>query len=837
MAVVCVFQSCSDGAEITVNQAPMKWRYDVPATKYWEGLPIGTGRFAAMIPGAVEHEVIAFNDETLWTGGPYNPNNPAGPEVLKKVREYALADDYVNATKEAWNLASYPVHVQFYQAMGRLNLHYTGHELSKAKDYSRELDMDNALVNVSYTLDNVKYSRQVFASYPDQVIVIRLTADKKGKIDFSGRFASLQPSATSRVEGNEIIMEGSAISEKPGKTSAFYGGKWNILPPQIKWQSRVKILNEGGSVKTGADGSLTVSGADAATLILAGATNWINWNDVSANEKKRCGDYVSKASAFSYKQLLDRHLEDYRPLFAACKINLGADPHPKLTTTQVMDTLRKGAKDPAYEARYFQYGRYLLLAASREGTLAFNNHNIWLDNLDGRWQGRWTLNINIQECFWPVENTNLPTVNESLLLFVENLAQAGARTAKELYGCGGWCAHHGTDVWFNTAPTDGDPMHATYPVAGFWLMQQLYEHYLYNPDIEYLKRIYPLLKGAAEFCLDFLVEHPETGYFVTCPSSSPENQFIDANGNRASISYGAAGDMQLVRNLLTNYVAASFVLHNEGKDSLNVDNQQPFFDREDVPPHINGELVWKADETRHKLPPHQIGSFGQLQEWLYDFKEHEVTHRHMTHLFAVYPDDDISITRTPELAEAVKVVLQRRGDINMGWSGAWKINLHARLQEPEKAYGIMHKMLTDISIHPRSEDSSVTPSFEGNQAIQGVTAGMAEMLLQSATFGILEGDVELSLLPALPAQWKKGSVKGLRAKGGLDIDLAWKDGKLLKSVVKANYDRIVRLRAKEPVKILSDGEEIAILRTEDPTVVDLLVRKGKTYLILPRDKR
>jgi alpha-L-fucosidase 2 len=334
-------------------------------------------------------------------------------------------------------------------------------------------------------------------------------------------------------------------------------------------------------------------------------------------------------------------------------------------------------------------------------------------------------------------------------------------------------------------------------------MQQLYDHYLYNPDTEYLRRIYPLLKGATEFCLDFLVKDPVTGYMVTCPSSSPENMFIDDKGNGAAISLGSAGDMQIVRNLLRNFVEASGTLN------------------------IDAGMNKQSATVLEQLPPHQIGSFGQLQEWLYDFKESEVTHRHTMHLLALYPDDDITIRKTPALADAVRVVLKRRGEGNKGWSGAWKINQYARLEEPEKAYNILHKMLPEVSLHPSAEDSRVTPSFEGNQGIQGVTAGMAEMLMQSHSG-------EISLLPALPAQWKTGAVEGFRARGGFDVDLAWRNGTLDKAVIKAHYDKPCRLRTKTPVKVLSSGKEISVNRVEN-NLVEFETKKGASYTILPKN--
>ena len=751
-----------------IIQDEMSWWYDKPATKYWEGLPIGTGRFAGMVPGKTLDEVIPFNDETLWTGGPYNPNNPDGPEIVKNIQKYVLEKDWVTADKEAEKLSGDPMSVQYYQPMGRLHIQFPGHDEDKVEKYIRKLSMDSAMVTVSYKLGSVDYKREVFASYPDQVIVMRLKSNKKGAIDINVWLSSLQPSATTHLENNVIVMEGTTIENTENPYNL------RILPAQMKWQSRVKIFQEGGSLTngTGEDrNKIIVKNANVVTLILAGATNWKTWNDVSENEKEKCTEYISRASHYTYTQLKERHLEDYSPLFHSCKIDLGKNGNSKLNTTQRMDRLRAGENDPLYISQYFQYGRYLLLAGARENTLAFNNHNIWLDDLEGRWRGRWTLNINIEECYWPVESTNLPNINESLVLFVENLAEAGARTAKELYGCRGWTAHHGTDIWFNTAPTDGNPQYATWPMGGAWLMQQLFDHYEYCCDTSYLKRIYPLLKGATEFFLDFLMTDPETGWLVTCPSTTPENSFITDKEEVCSVSMGTSMDNQLIRNLFRNCITACKVLNTDS------------------------ELRQKLENDLTKLPPHQVGRFGQLQEWLYDFKEAEPTHRHLSHLFAAYPDDDITLRKTPELAQAVGVVLERRGDINLGWSGAWKINLHARLEEPQSAYNILRNMLTEVSLHPRPEDSQITPSFEGNQAIQGVTAGITEMLMQSHSS-------EISLLPALPDEWKDGGIQGLVARGGYNVTIFWHGGKLTKALIFSKFNNKCRIRTKTSAKIL-----------------------------------
>ena len=777
----------------------MCWWYEKPAAKYWEGLPIGTGRLAAMVLGKVAQDQLLLNEETLWAGSPNNPNSVDGPEKLAEMRKLIANKEYFKADSVSLAFSSQPMRVQHYQPMSNLNLKFDGVDESKVKNYRRKLSMDSALVTITYELEGVKYKREIFASYPDQVIVMKISSNKPRKINVTGWMNSLQPSAVSFVENNDLVMNG-GTKELNQDTYAK-----RVIPSLMKWQSRVRILNDGGKISVAkadvdknAD-AIKVENANAVTFIVSGATNWKSWDDISANEKARCLKYLTDAEKYSYQSLRKRHLDDYCPLFSACKLDLGGYEKGLINTSERMEQLRAGGTDPLFVAQYFQFSRYLMLAGAREGTLAFNNHNIWLNNMEGRWQGRWTLNINIQECYWPVENTNLPKINESLVYFTEQLAQAGARTAKEMYNCRGWVAHHGTDVWFNTAPTDCNPKASIWPMAGAWLLQQLYDHYLYEPDASYLKRIYPLMKGSAEFFLDFLIPDSASGWLVTSPSTSPENFFM-YGGKKCQVSMGSSMDNQIVRNLFRNCISAGKILG------------------------IDADLQKQMGEALKKLPPHQIGKHGQLQEWIYDFEEFDVKHRHLSHLFATYPDDDISVFKTPELAKAVSTVLQRRSIDRLGWAGAWKINLHARLLEPEEAYKVLQIMLVDVSLHPYEEDSKITPSYEGNQAIQGVAAGVAEMLMQSHSG-------ELFLLPALPAAWQKGSVNGLRARGGYTIDLSWENGKLKESVISAKISNKCRLRTKQPVKVLSGNKPVKITLLNG--VLEFDAKAGAKYRVVP----
>jgi len=772
-------------------ESAMAWWYRSPATKFWEGLPIGTGRFAAMVYGRVRDEIIPFNDETLWTGEPSDPVNPNGLKSLPEIRRLALAGRFAEATKLATNLLSYPLaFVQTYQPMARLHLRFEGHEA--VQDYRRELDMDSAIARVTYRIGRARFTHEVFASYPDQVAVMHITCDRPGQITLNASLSTLHKSALCRaVSPGTILLEGGVATPNPQ------------IPSLMQWQGRVRVEAEGGALRNVSDSfglAVRVEKADAVTIILAGATSYKNWNELGADPGARCEAYLKACGDRTFAQLKQRHLDDYQPRFRACALDLGINSAAAQDTTTRLEALRKGGADPNFTAQYFQYGRYLLLAGSRPGTLAFNNHNMWLDDLQGRWRGRWTLNINLEECYWPAENANLAETSDGLLRFVENLAASGARTAKGLYGCRGWCAHHGTDIWMNTGMTDGATWGMT-PMMGAWLLQSLWEHYRFDPDPQYLARIYPLLKGATEFGLDYLVEEPKHHWLVTCPSASPENSFLLEGGGQSALSAGPALDSELLRDTFHKFLEASA--------QLGVDGQL----RNDV----------MAALTR--LPPFQTGKHGQLLEWLDDYPESEVQHRHISHLYAAYPSDQITRRGMPELAEAVHKVLERRGD-NLGWSAAWKINLYARLGDAESAYRVLRGMETETSIHPTKEDSDRVPSMEGNQGIQAFTAGVVEMLLQSHA-----GEIEL--LPALPKEWPDGSAHGLRARGGFTVNLAWENGKLASATVKAKEAGQCRLRAPAPVIVRTGHQKVAV-RQIDANTIEFAAATNAVYSVSPR---
>ncbi len=776
------------------NETVNSWWYRQPASKYWEGLPLANGRLAAMVFGRVRDELIPINDESLWTGSPYDPNNPDGPKILPEIRRLLLAGKFVEAQQLCQGLMSRPISVQHYRPLGELRLHFE--TPNNTHSYRRELNMDSATARVTYQIGDTHYTREVFASYPDQVLVVRIEADKPGRISLAARLASIETSAHSTTApDHEIAMAGTVETVTEGKSAH------PVIPSKMRFQARLKVIAEGGTTgvcRIAGDESRTsacvsVNQANAVTIVLAAATNFVKWNNLSGDPEARVSQRMAAAHR-SYADLLARHLHDWQPRFLACRLDLGGHAAAQDDTTTRLDKMRQGATDPLFEAQYFQYGRYLLLAVSRPGTLAFNNHNVWVDNGEERWAGRWTLNVNLEECYWPAEDTNLAETNEPLLTFVESLAEAGARTARELYGYHGWVAHLGTDIWMNTAPTDLTGP-GIWPTAGPWLLQNLWDHYLFQPDTQYLKRLYPLLRGSSEFFLDFLIEEPSHHWLVTAPSVSPENSFYTPSHQKTQVTIGPTMDNQLLRDLFNHTIQAAATLG------------------------VDPDLRARIAAACKRLPPTRIGRHGQVEEWLEDYDEPEVTHRHLSPLYAFYPSDQITQSATPELVNAVRTTLDRRGESNRGWSGAWKICLRARLGDGDRAEALLRRMVTDISIHPRPADSPNVPSFEGNQGIQGVTAGIAEMLLQSqgeastgrdsappdergtsADLGAGRESVvrastldEIRVLPALPRAWPDGSVLGLRARGGYVVDIAWHNGALTSIKLHSTQGRLCHL--------------------------------------------
>lgn len=812
-----------------VSDERLRWWYDEPASRFSEGAPIATGRFAGMVYGRVDEETITFDDETLWTGQPYDPHSPQAARALPRVRDLVKRGEYAAADRYARKLFAPVRDVQAYQPMGRVELSFD-HDPGAVSGYERGLDMADAVADVSYVHDGVRYDREVFASHPDEVIVVRLTASEPGALSCTARLDSLQPSAESAPaedggEGDdaELRMRGSV-----GKEYASFVEK-HLLQNRLEWASRLRVRAEGGTATTvggegPTDARVRIEDADAATLVLAGRTNYESWDWIDASDAYRrdCAADVEAATERGYDALRERHLRDWRPRFGACRLSLGGEERADEETRSRMGALDRAATteaDPHFVAQYFQYGRYLLLCASRPGTLPFNNHNVWLDrDLDGlepRWDGRWTLNVNLQMCYWPAESTALSEAVEPLLAFVEGLAEAGERTARRVFDRPGWVSGLGADVWLNTAPHHWDESTikgvawGLFPTSGAWLCNRLWEHYRFDPtDEAFLERLYPLMKGSAEFFLSLLEEDPGTGWLVTYCSTSPENTYYTPDGEEAALDAMSAIDSQVLRDLFSHCIRASADLG------------------------VDAAFREELERARERLPPHQVGEHG-LQEWHADREEVDPGHRHLSHLYAFHPSAQITPRDDPELAEAVREALERRVDAGgekLGWSGAWRLNLWARFGDAERAERALKRTLTGASLHVAEGMSERVPSIDGNQGIQGLTAGIAQMLLQSHAG-------ELDLLPALPEAWPEGSVEGLRARGGYAVDVAWADGRLTDAEIHATREGTCRVRTRTPVTVTRDGSPVETHTEEagaDEHVVEFRVAADETYALSPR---
>ncbi|MDD9269253.1 glycoside hydrolase family 95 protein [Paenibacillus sp. GCM10023248] len=752
--------------------------YRKPAKQWTEALPVGNGRLGGMIFGQVMEEKIQLNEDSIWYGGPKVGENPDALENLPHIRKLLFDGDVEQATYLArMSMFSSPKYYNPYQPLGEMKLFFNIRQ-GEVHSYLRELDLQTGITRVLYHVGDTAYTREIFASYPDQVMAIHMTCSKPGGLTFCVNLNRRPYEGDSYARSSDsIVMNGEC-----GKDGVAFSGVLRAKSPD-------------GVIKTIGD-FISVEGASEVTLLFAANSTFREADPAAA-----CLRQLEEADAYTYAELKQRHSADYRSLFERVEFSLSSPEEEQLLATdELMQAAAEGRPKQSERLTelYFQYGRYLTIASSRPGSLPSNLQGIWNDSFTPPWESKYTININTQMNYWPVEVCGLSECHEPLFGLVERMRVPGRVTAKKLYGCGGFVAHHNTNIWGETRPEGILATSVLWPMGAAWLSMHLWEHYAYTLDLTFLQeRAYPVLKEAAEFFMDYLTEAPD-GTYVTGPSISPENSYILPNGVKGTLCMGPSMDTQIVRALFEACIASSGLLS------------------------CDEDFRSQLTERMAKLPQPRIGANGQLLEWLEDYAEFEPGHRHISHLFALHPGTQIDIHATPELAEAAMVTLRNRlanGGGHTGWSCAWIINMFARLGDGGSALAYLSNLF-EKSTYPNLFDAHPPFQIDGNF---GAVAGIAEMLLQSHMG-------ELNLLPALPDEWKSGRIKGIRARGGYVVDLVWDEGQLSEAAIQASRSGVCTVRSTVPIVVMLDEQEVA--RSGKDPLTSFQVQGGHTYRLL-----